>query len=273
MFRSRDGARPSWGPLIVALIPFVVSFRSVTTVNGVVTSWSDPLAVVLGGVAIVWGLFSLSGVWGMRTPPYDATYLLPVAVPTAAVLIGVIQVLRGLGACGSDPFAGRYGSGGESAEMVRRGLPFVAAALLAVAVMGCSTTVVTQHIEITPPAAAPPGPNPFGGDACGVLTAADFGRLNETVTHALRMDSNTCSYGLAVAGKTHYLMFSDFQLAPPNTWSAVKEHATTYWADSFQAVAGIGDDAYTCVCGTQDLVVEYHGFGFSIQGGTECWDR
>jgi hypothetical protein len=81
----------------VALIPFVVSFRSVTTVNGVVTSWSDPIAVVLGAVAIVWGLISVMGVWGMRTPPYDATYLLPLGVPAAAILLGLVQVLRGLG--------------------------------------------------------------------------------------------------------------------------------------------------------------------------------
>lgn len=78
--------------LAAALIPFVCHANSTQTVNGVVTSYIDYVALAGGGLAVLIGPFVL--LRGMRATQRKG---MTMAVGGLTVAIGLLQIALGLG--------------------------------------------------------------------------------------------------------------------------------------------------------------------------------
>lgn len=87
------GSRAQFTAIIAGLIPFVFHYRSVSTVNGVVTSYIDYVAVIGGLVAGVLGALGLVG--ARRASDEGRTKRL--ALSAVALLLGLVQLVLGFG--------------------------------------------------------------------------------------------------------------------------------------------------------------------------------
>lgn len=79
--------------IVLAAAPFICSFSTTSTYNGVVTSHTDYAAIALGVIAILVGLSTIR-LWE-KTPPADLMKRRGLFVLILA--LGAFQVARGLG--------------------------------------------------------------------------------------------------------------------------------------------------------------------------------